>query len=91
MAEPLVVSNVVFSPASRTDARTGLLGFVRFRLGDGPEIDGVTVRRTLRGKLALSYPRRGRDHFAVRPLDETTRLHIERQVLAGIGLDGGGA
>ena len=92
MAETFVVSHVEYTSASSMEQRTGLLGFVQFRLGKGLEIDGVTLRRTRAGKITLSYPRRGSNkaHFAVRPRDEETRQHIEHQVLSALDLDGGG-
>ncbi len=89
--QELDLSDVRFTPAPQCDARRGLLGFVSFQIGR-LRIDGVTIRRTTNGRLALSFPahrdRRGWDHAYVRPLDDTTRREIERQVLSAILIPG---
>ncbi len=65
------------------DERSGLLGFLSIFYGD-VIIDGVTVRRTAAGKLALSFPerrdRKDRAHPIVRPVDEEARRRIEAVV-----------
>jgi hypothetical protein len=90
--ESLAISEVALTPASPIDAWTGLLGFVRFRLGAGLEIDGITLRRTAAGRLAISFPSRrdraGRDHPLLRPLDGVTRDNLERQVLGALRAQG---
>jgi hypothetical protein len=71
-------------PAGRTLERRGLLGWVSLEI-NGLVIDGLALRRTREGRLALSWPakrdRRGVDHYVVRPIDHKTRIEIERQVL----------
>jgi len=91
MTAGLRVCNVVFSPASTSDRRAGLLGYLRFQVCGGLLIDGVTLRRTQAGELRLAYPRRGGELYVVRPMDEETRRDLERQVFDVLGLDGGGA
>ena len=65
------------------DEREGLLGFLSILYGD-LVIDGVTVRRTATGRLALSFPerrdRKGRAHSVVRPIDDAARREIEAAV-----------
>lgn len=65
------------------DERSGLIGFLSIFYGD-VVIDGVTVRRTAAGKLALSFPerrdRKGRAHPVVRPVDDQARRRIEAVV-----------
>jgi hypothetical protein len=86
------ITNVRLLPGSWRDAQTGLLGYVQFTVAGGLRIDGVTLRRTRDGRLTLSYPRRtgheGCDYHYVRPLDGATRIAIERQVFAKLGLEG---
>ena len=86
-----VVSGVDFTPAGATAQATGLLGWVAFAIDGSMALDGVTVRRTARGVLALSFPERSdsrgrRRHPVVRPLDNEARLEIQAQVLAQLGL-----
>ncbi len=84
------VDEVRFHAAERREQTTGLLGYVSFRLNRGLRIDGITLRRTRRGELCLSFPARrgltGSQFFFVRPLDERTRKEIESQVFAQLGL-----
>lgn len=92
MTESARISNVRFTAASRRDVRTGLCGWVSFSLANHQiVVDGVTIRKTLAGEYRLSWPRRldavGREHFYLRPADDTARREIERQVLAALGLD----
>ncbi len=91
----LLVTGTKFTAASERDELTGLLGFVSVVVNGAIRLDGITVRRTLDGRLTLSFPsRRGRDgerHAYIRPVDDAVRMAIERQVLAAIDLDEGGA
>ena len=70
---------------SAQDERDGLLGFVMAEYGD-LVLDGITVRRTAEGRLALSFPARtdkaGRKHAYVRPIDDAARQEIEREVMS---------
>lgn len=83
------ITEIRFSGASNPDRATGLLGYVSFLLNGSFRVDGVTLRRTAAGRLVLSYParrdRRGRDHAIFFPIDDASRLRIERQVFRGIG------
>jgi hypothetical protein len=82
-----VISDLHATPGTDADLERGLLGFVRFRYGS-VLVDGVTVRRTLDGRLTLSWPERvdraGRKHAVVRPADDTARVELEREVLAAL-------
>lgn len=77
-----------FTPASRESRRTGLLGWVAFRLGSDWLVDGVAVRRTLGGEVRLSFPQRvdgaGRAHPFLLPACSRARRELERAVLAAI-------
>lgn len=68
---------------SAEDERQGLLGYLTIFYG-AVLIDGVTVRRTAEGRLALSFPERrdskGRRHSVVRPIDDDARRAIEAAV-----------
>lgn len=74
--------------ASDQESRTGLLGYVSVFLGD-LVVDGITLRRTAEGRLALSFPARtdraGRRHPYVRPIDDEARQAIERKILSELG------
>jgi hypothetical protein len=65
------------------DERQGLLGFLSIFYGD-LVIDGVAVRRTAAGRLALSFPerhdRKQRKHSVVRPVDDAARRTIEAAI-----------
>ena len=69
---------------TEADARTGLLGYVSLEFGP-LLLDGLTVRRTASGRIALSFPERqdrtGRRHAIYRPLDDAARIAIEHAVL----------
>jgi DNA-binding cell septation regulator SpoVG len=68
---------------SADDERSGLLGFLSVHYG-ALVLDGITVRRTADGRLALSFPERrdkqGRRHSVVRPVDDAARREIEAVV-----------
>lgn len=80
------ISNLRYAPASSRQRSEGLLGWVSFRLAGAFHIDGVALRRTRDGRLALSWPvrrdSRGRHHPLVRPLSDAVRINVERQVFA---------
>jgi len=89
MADPLRVTAVKFAASSDADIARGFLGRVRMVV-NGLVVEGVTLRRTLDGRLSLAYPARrdagGHRHFVVRPVDDQVRLVIEAQVFAALGI-----
>ncbi len=80
----LVISNLRFTPASLEDHAEGLLGWLRFDIGNALRLDGVTLRQTIDGRLTLSYPGRrdsqGRLHHHMRPLSRDMQRAIEQSV-----------
>ena len=74
----LKITSAGFTNGTPADIRRGLLGYVTCILNDTLVIDGVTLRRTRDGRLALSFPARrdgrGRTHPVVRPVDDDARL-----------------
>lgn len=82
--------DVRFTPASDTDAAVGLLAYVSCTFEGLLRLDGLTLRRTLAGRVTLTYPARtdraGRRHPYYRPVDDDARLAIEAQVFAALGL-----
>ncbi len=88
-----LVSGVRFAPAGARDRASGLLGWASFVLGGIVRLDGVSVRRTRRGDLALSFPSRtgssGQRFPFIRPLGDQIRRDLERQVIDAIDLGGG--
>jgi hypothetical protein len=82
------IQNVVFTAAKPEDVQTGHLGWISFVLAGSLKIDGITLRRSLSGRLTLSFPARtdrcGRRYFILRPLGDEARREIERQVFAAI-------
>lgn len=94
MPDALTISGVTLHAAPPEDVRRGLLGWVTCTIADALVLDGITLRRTLEGRLTLSFParsdRRGRQHPFVRPLDDPTRRAIEAAVFRALGLDGEG-
>jgi len=96
VANPPRITRVRLVPAPGQDREKGLIGWLSFRLPGGLLIDGVTLRRTLDGRLALSFPARrdgrGAEHPILRPVSAEVRAAIERQVLEQLGyLNGEGA
>ena len=87
----LHVSTVALVNASPTEARSGLLGWVSCVLNQTVVVDGIALRRTADGRLALSYPARrdraGNQHHVIRPLDDDARQHLEREIFKALGCD----
>jgi hypothetical protein len=75
---------------SADDERSGLLGFLSILYGD-LVLDGITLRRTSAGRLALSFPartdRHGQRHAYIAPVDDAARQQIEREILKGMVSD----
>ena len=84
-----VLHDLRFTPASRGHRRAGLLGWLAFRIGPDWRVDGIAVRRTLRGELRFSFPSRvdgaGREHPFVLPANDRVWRELERAVLAQLG------
>lgn len=85
----LQVSDVRFTPAGTEEQARGLLGWVSCSVGF-LRLDGIAVRRRLRGGRTLSFPKGRRGRFPVRPIDDEARQAIERDVFDDIDLDAGG-
>ena len=87
----IVVSGLVFTPASERDREAGLLGWIALVLNGALKLDGLAVRRTRGGRLRLSYPARrdghGHLHHHVRPLDDAARRDLEGQVFELLALE----
>jgi hypothetical protein len=86
----LRIDEIRFASASSGEAATGLLGYVSCTLNGVLRLDGLALRRTLSGALALSFPvridRAGRRHAYIRPLTNEARMTIEAQVFAALAL-----
>ncbi len=93
MRDPFRVSQVRFTRASRTEIRSGLLGWASCVLNASLRIDGITVRRTLAGDITVSFPARtdgwGQKHSILRPLNDRVRRELEHQILRALGLEEG--
>lgn len=93
-AKTLDISQLTFVAAAESDRSNGLLGYLSFVLGGTLRIDGVTVRRSAVGHIALSFPERtdrhGRRHAIVHPIDRDAQLRIERTILEMLAHDLGG-
>ncbi|MBN1443004.1 MAG: hypothetical protein JXA90_09850 [Planctomycetes bacterium] len=88
--DTITIDRIELKTAGPEAAETGLLGWISFRLNRRLQVDGVALRRTADGRPALSFPAKrdsaGNQRFFVRPLDDETRIEIERQVFAALGL-----
>ena len=84
------ITDIKFAAASSKDVEGGLLGWASCSLNGALRLDGLAVRRTADGHLALSFPARkdsvGRQHPIVRPLDDHARREIEHAVFCALGL-----
>jgi hypothetical protein len=80
-----VISEVRFTPARQLDREDGLLGWLRVRFEAEIEVDGACLRRTLDGRLAVTWPQRldghGRPHRIVHLTSGVARRSVESQIL----------
>jgi DNA-binding cell septation regulator SpoVG len=85
MAEFFHIEVGSFSSAPAERQREGLPGWFSITLNGALAVDGIALRRTRAGELALSFPERrdraGNRHSVVRPISNEARRAIERQVL----------
>ena len=93
MNDVVRISEVRLVSGPPADVRGGLIGWVSCIINGTIYLDGISLRRTLNGRLTLSFPgrcdRAGRRHYYVRPLNERGRRDIEHQVLEALGLEEG--
>ena len=86
----LVIDKIEMMTAGPEAAESGLLGFIRCRLNGRLQLAGIALRKTRDGRHTLSFPARtdgaGEQHFYLRPMDDQTRIEIERQVFEALGL-----
>ncbi len=88
MRESIRVTDIAFTPATTTCRDTGVLGWISCTLNDAVRLDGLTLRRSSDGVVYVAYPAR-LDHRGyrwpyVRPIVESARVEIERQILDAI-------
>ena len=93
MSQLIVVSSptihfgpVTLKAASAKQRKAGLVGWLYFKLPGGVKLDGVILRRTSRGKLALSFPKCRKRTGRERPYVGITRRELERMVLRALKL-----
>jgi len=83
------VADVRFSAGTTAMVAQGLLGFVTATINGSIRLDGIALRRTRDGRLALSFPARrdnaGRERSLFCPINDQARRDIERQVLGALG------
>jgi DNA-binding cell septation regulator SpoVG len=93
MTERLKITDVRFVAAAHDDVAHGLLGWIRCTLNDSLRVDGIAVRRTLAGKLAISFPARtdgwGQRHSILRPLSDRVRRELEQQIFHALRMEDG--
>lgn len=86
----IAITNIHFAAASKPEVETGLLGYVTATFNGALRVDGVALRRTINGRLALSFPARrdsmGNQHPFIAPIDDAARRDIETQVFSALGL-----
>lgn len=86
----LQISDVRLTTAPAGLQHTGLIGWIAATVNGELRVDGLSLRRTLDGRLGVSYPARrdgaGREHPFVRPLSDTARRHVEHQILQALSL-----
>ena len=88
MHNTLTITEVRFTAAPAHHAAKGLLGFITCVLDGRLRLDGIALRRTLAGKLTLSFPSRrdgeGRSHAYIRPIDDATRVELEEVIFSSL-------
>jgi hypothetical protein len=87
----LPISDIKFTAGSPAERVTGLLGWIGLRYGD-LLLDGLALRRTLDGRLVLSFPRPSRRVGLARqlvgPAGPDVRQQIEAEVFAELRRQG---
>jgi len=90
MTTSFQVSSVRLTAAPPEGVQGGLIGWVSLILCGSLQLDGLALRRTLDGRLALAFPcrtdARGQRHHLVRPIDDRARREIEHAVFRALGL-----
>ena len=79
------------TPAGPRDRRNGLLAYCALTIGPY-RIDGITIRRTLRGEYVVVYPSRqdrwGRTYPYFIPEDLDEREDLDEEILEAFWLEG---
>jgi hypothetical protein len=87
-----IISAVRFLPASPLDQQQGLLGWASAELAGVVRIDGLVVRRTLRGDVRVFPPERvdrgGRRHRVVDVIDSRLERAWEAEILVALKAQG---
>jgi DNA-binding cell septation regulator SpoVG len=79
-----------------SEIRSGLLAWLTIEFGGSLILDGLTLRRTVDGRHAISFPLRrdpkGNRHVLIQPVDSDARRRIESAILQQLDLEpiGGG-
>ena len=84
------IDKIELVTAGAAAAEKGLLGWIRCRLNNKLQLDGITLRRTQDGRHTLSFPSKrdgaGNQRFYIRPLDDAARREVEQQILVALGI-----
>ena len=80
----MIVTGLTFTPADAAHRESGLLGWLRVTLAGAVIIDGLALRRTLGGRLALSWPRKSNGRSVVTPANAEARRRIEDAVFGAL-------
>jgi hypothetical protein len=91
MRNELIISDVRFRTAKGAEVKSGLIRFASILINDCLRLDGISIRRTMAGRIAVMFPERldgvGRRHRLIWPIDAPTRRRIERQSLEALAAE----
>ncbi len=80
----MTVTDLRFTPADAAHRESGLIGWLRITLGGAVVVDGLALRRTLGGRLALTWPRKANGRTVVTPVNAESRRRIEDAVFGAL-------
>jgi DNA-binding cell septation regulator SpoVG len=91
--EPLRITAAHLTRVASEEGARGLLGWARVELNGMLALHSVAIRRSRRGRLVVSFPRRrdrrGRSHCTVAPLSPEAHATLERAILELLVQTGG--
>ncbi len=80
----MTVTDLKFTVADAAHQATGILGWIRVTLAGAVVVDGITLRRSLDGILAITWPRKANGRPVASPASTEARKRIENAILEAV-------
>ncbi len=80
----MTITDLKFTVADAAHRASGILGWIRVTLAGAVIVDGIALRRSLDGSLAITWPKQPNGRPVASPASSEARKKIENAILEAV-------